>query len=693
MTGISAQRPNSRQPRRHPKIRKSQSQRRNGRVAAPLQRWTSTALTPMLRTLLAPPVLTVLLIAIPALFLTYQYQRPHRIDVGEGNDTFYLRGAFATENGAGTDFRWISDIGEIVIPDAPGNSLWDATLRLSGERPTGLIPPLVEVRADDHVVARFETIQAFQDYSFRFSRSTLPPDELRLTITSATFDPPGEEDNRPLGVALDDVTLTPARDSANEPFIFPVSYAATVLGLLAGVAALLGYLGLSTVPIAAILGLGLGGILLGQYAQPDISAAYFDNLLFVLVVLIVVTLVLRPLVRRLFAAGGVPLGQREEGLLCGLFFFGAACHLAGVFFPGFGAHDIIFQTHRVEDVLRGNALLSTISSEWGYRRTPYPPALYVLLAPLSAFSNAVLRDTALPLRLVPPIFDATSVFLIFYLLRRCRVPDPAPALAAACYTLIPATFQLLWWGFYSNLFGQWATLVALTLAVAHYSDLARPKFFAALTVVLSLALLSHPGTFVLTVTAVPLLALILFFANGRAERRNALAIGAALTLAGAIVFALYYRHFTDLVFTQARELIAGSDTGDAPPEAPGWELAYIRNRLFVFPFAAYFTITCLTALGLLRRAGRERTIGWLITAIVLTSAIFAAVHVGIGVWVRYFVFLAPALAIGLGVGLAWLVSRGRWARGLAALGLAYCAASSLIFWFGVTAAGGRSPYP
>lgn len=691
MAGVPAQHRNSRPPRRRRK--KSNSPRIGSRVTPPLQRWANATLVPILRTLLAPPVLAVLLVALPALFLTYQYQRPHRIDVGEGNDTFYLRGAFATEHGAGTDFRWISDVGEIVIPDAPGNSLWEATLRLSGERAPGLTPPLVEVRADDRVVARFETIQAFKDYTFRFSRGTFPPDELRLTITSATFDPPGEEDNRPLGVALDDVTLTPARDGGNAPFTFPISYAATVLGLLAGVAALLGYLGLGTAPIATLLGLGLGGVLIGQYTQPDISATYFDNLLFVLVVLIAVTLALRPLVRRLFAAGGVPLGQREEGLLCGLFFFGAAFHLAGVFFPGFGAHDIIFQTHRVEDVLRGNALLSTISSEWGYRRTPYPPALYILLAPLSALSNAVLRDTSLPLRLVPPIFDATSVFLIFYLLRRCRVPDPAPILAAACYTLIPATFQLLWWGFYSNLFGQWATLAALTLAVAHYSDLVRPKFFVALTAILSLALLSHPGTFVLTVSAVPLLAFILFFANGRAERRNALAIGAALTLAGAIVFVLYYRHFTDLVLTQARDLVAGTNTGEAPPEAPGWELAYIRNRLFVFPFAAYFAITCLAALSLLRRAGRERTIGWLVAAIVLTSAIFAAVHVGIGVWVRYFVFLAPALAIGLGVGLAWLASRGRWARGLAALGLAYCAASSLIFWFGVTAAGGRSPYP
>ncbi len=664
-------------------------------LPAPFHRWLLANLAPMVRTILAPPVLALLVIALPLVLIAYQYQRPHEIDVGEGNDTFYLRGALATEQGAGTDFRWLSDIGEIVIPDAPGNSTWTATLRLSGERPPGTLPPSVAVRVDGRLVARFDTIEAFKDYSFRFKRDTVPPDELRLTIESPTFDPPGDVDNRLLGIALDAVTLTPERDGAGEPYFFPLTYAATILGLLGGLASILGYLGLSVRPVAAIVATALGGVLIGEVVQPDISATYFGSLLFILVVLIAVTLLLRPLVRRLFAAGGVALNPREEGLLCGIFFFGTACHLAGVFFPGFGAHDIIFQTHRVEDILRGNFLLSTISSEWGYRRTPYPPALYILLAPIAALSNDLIRDTSLPLRLFPPIIDATSVFLIFYLLRRCRVPDPAPILAALCYTLIPATYQLLWWGFYSNLFGQWATLAVLTVAVAHYADLLKPKFFAALVFLLSLALLSHPGTFVLTVVAVPLLAVALFFTAGRdGARRGSYAIVGALGIAGLIVFALYYRHFLGLVSQQARELITGTDTAtDAPTDAPGWEAAYIGNRLFVLPFALYFVVVCATGTSLLFSKGRERVIGWLMTSIVLTTILFAAIHVFVGVWVRYFVFLAPALAIGLGVGIAWLAVRGRWGRTLATIALAYCAATSIVFWFTVTAAGGRSPYP
>ncbi len=125
--------------------------------------------------------------------------------------------------------------------------------------------------------------------------------------------------------------------------------------------------------------------------------------------------------RRLFAAGGVP-SAREERLLLGIFLFGAAIHLAGVFFPGFLAHDIGFQVNRQTEVLRGQLLLSAVSSEWGFRHT-LPPALYVLLAPFAGLSG----DPALVLRLLPPIINASSVFLIAYLLRRVGLPGPAPS--------------------------------------------------------------------------------------------------------------------------------------------------------------------------------------------------------------------------------------------------------------------------
>src|SRR4029079_15321611 len=100
--------------------------------------------------------------------------------------------------------------------------------------------------------------------------------------------------------------------------------------------------------------------------------------------LVAMLLVLRPLVQRLVAAGGVSLTAREEQALLGIVLFGAALHLAGIVFPGFRPHDLGFHANRVEDILHGRFLLSSVVSEWGFRRTPYGPAPYVLLPPGAA---------------------------------------------------------------------------------------------------------------------------------------------------------------------------------------------------------------------------------------------------------------------------------------------------------------------
>jgi len=250
----------------------------------------------------------------------------------------------------------------------------------------------------------------------------------------------------------------------------------------------------------------------------------------------------------------------------------------------------------------------------------------------------------------------------------------------------------------------------VTLAVAHYADLARPRFFAALVVLLCLALLSHPGTFVLTLALVPLLALALAATAGRGgDRRGALALLAALGVACTVVYALYYRHFTGLVGEQIRSWLADTSAVSDAPTDRGWEDDYIRNRLFTLPFAAYFAAAWVAGVALLRRArraepgdegegdapsrGGRRALGWLLIAILTTASLFAAAHVLTGVWVRYFVFTTPALAIGAALVVAWLTLRGRWGKALAYAALAYCTAATFLFWLSVTAGSARSPYP
>jgi hypothetical protein len=654
-----------------------------------LRRWYGSQFEPIGNALGDWAVLLTLLLAALALVALYQFPRTRSVDVGVGNDGFYLEGAYPQEQGAGTQFRWLDGDAEIVVPAAPGNTTWTATLRFGGERPPGIPEPAVDILADGRLVAHFATIEAFRDYTFTFRRDPLPPANLTLTVKAPTFDAPGP-DARKLGIALDSFSLVPHRVGEARPILPPPAYVAAVLLLLIVLVALLADVGAPRTATRGAAAVAALAIVAGHLAVPDITARYAMELLLVGVAIFVAVLILRPLLRRLCAAGGVALSLREERLLLGIFAFGAALHLAGVFYPGFQAHDIGFQMNRLDDVTHGRLLLSTLATEWGYRLAPYPPALYILVAPVALLTHSLM----LPLQLFPPLIDATSALLLFYLLRRCGLREPAPLLAAFFYALVPPTSQLLWWGFFPNLFGQWATLALLTVAVAHYAELPRPKVFAALVACLILALLSHPGTFVLTLAIIPILALGLYLQSRLAgpggDWRPALALLGATALAGVIVYGVYYWHYTDLIVYEVRVWLTGAPGGPTDP-APLNVPSYLWLRLSAFPFALYFVGTWVAAAYLLR-AGRRR-LAWLVLAIMGTATLFAVVHLASGVWVRYFAFTAPALAIGAAVCVAWLWERGRLWRGAAYVALTYATVAGAFFWFSITIGAARAPYP
>ena len=349
-----------------------------------------------------------------------------------------------------------------------------------------------------------------------------------IRFESTTFSPPGGGDDRLLGVQVADVLLTPQR-SGVAPLVPPVLAVATFLALLGGLAGLLARLGVPSRIVAGVIAVAAIGMLIGQATVPDVTAFYLPHLLLIVAVLFVSLLVLRPLFRRICAAGGVALTGRDEQILLGIFVFGAGFHLAGVFFPDFRAHDLIFQANRMRDIMAGRFLLVSLVDQEGVRPTPYSPAVYILLAPLAKLFGS----PELMLRLWMPIIDATSALLVFYLLRRCRVPDPAPLLAAFFTTILAVTSQMLWWGFFSNQFGQWATLLVLTVIIGHWGELGHGRLFALLVPVLALPLLSHPSSFVMLCGLVPLLAVAL--ALGTREWRQGglviLAFGLALLLA------------------------------------------------------------------------------------------------------------------------------------------------------------------
>lgn len=661
-------------------------------VPLPVRRWSEAELAPIARQLTRWPLLLILLVGLLTIVVLAQFPRPlaidlggdrnsvrDRADVGRDDDFLFLRDGFHDPEMLGNvEFRWTTAEARIALPAVSGQAAWTATLHLAGGRPSGVPNPIVEVFIDGRLAMRTEVNPAFADYTFTFKRDPLPPTDATMVIKATTFTPQG--DPRDLGVMIDRFTLAPVAGAG--PYFPPPLYLATIVGLFLLGGALLASVGVPLWPTAGTFAVGFGLLAYGEWRWTAMTARYLPGLLLVAATLFVARLLLLPLVRKFFALGRVPLTPRDERLLFGVFLCGAAIHLAGVFYPPFSPHDLGFQVNRLTEVLNGKFFLSAVSLEWGNRRTPYPPALYYLVAP---FAWAV-NSPALALRLLTPIIDATSAFLVFYLLRRVGAPEPAPLLAALFATLVPASFQLLWWAFYPNLFGQWATLLVITLLVAHYGELRRPWLFGGLVAALSVTLLAHPGTFVLTMVLVPLLALVLPLARVATWRDSAAALG-ALALSFAIVYALYYWYFTDMLIDQVRATVEGTVAFAAER---GWEWNYIRLRLFDFPYALYFSAALVAGVALARA---RNILGWAVLAIIGTTALFATLHVVVGVWVRYFVFASPALAIGLGVALAWALGRGKWWRVGGYAVLAGCAIFSLSTWFAIVVIGVRSVYP
>ncbi len=668
--------------------RRKRRQQRTQLPASPLSRWLGQEFGAVAALPRSRAWWLLLALALVGLVMVYQVPQGHLIDVGRpnGRDGFYLRDFFAKETVAGTTFRWTGEHAQVVLPGAAGNSDWQLTMRIAAPRPPGLAagtpPAALKILADGREIAQFAVAPDFATYTFQLPREAVPAGDLVLDFVSTTFNPPGGGDDRQLGVQVAEIELQPLRSGATV-LVPPILTVAVYLLLLVGLALFLAWL---TVPLRIVLAtvaVTTVAVLTGLALQPGITAFYLFSLAVITVLLFGVLFLLRPAFRRICLAGGVTLTARDEAILLGIVAFGAGYHLAGVFFPDFQAHDLIFQANRMRDILAGRFLLTSLVDQEGVRPTPYSPAVYILLAPLAKVAGG----PELMLRFWMPIIEATSALPIFYLLRRCRVPDPAPVLAAFATTILAVGSQLLWWGFFSNQFGQWATLLVLALVVGHWGEFGNRWLFGLLVLVLALPLLSHPSSFVILCGFVPVLIGCLVL-SGRDWRQGGL-VALAFGLALLLVYLLYYRHFTALAIDYARNL-SGDAAVRTTDDAPGWERNYILLRVFSLPLGLYLLATIAAPFMLWRQ---QRRLAWGLLAVIVTFILFAAVHVLSGLWVRYFVFLTPAEAIGTGVVLGWLWRQPRWGRVVTWALLAIGTLVSLYFWYTITLGGGRSIYP
>ncbi|HET8629776.1 MAG TPA: hypothetical protein VFL91_20345 [Thermomicrobiales bacterium] len=467
-------------------------------MVAPLRRWRAETWAPVARTLTFPPTLVLLLLALPALILAYQF--PHPRDIALGGAGADLRGFYAPEHGGGETFRWSGPEGQVVLPGAAANAEWTATLRLSGARGPGVPPPAFDVLADGRLVGHFQAGAGFQEYTVRFRRPAAASRDLTLSLRAAPFRPAG--DRRLLSLAVARVTLAPSR-AATPLYLPPPFQAAVALVLFVAGAAALGGLGAGRRATAAGVGGGLVATLAGVGLAPEATARALPVAAGVAAALLAFVLVRGG--ARAFLAGRGPAivawcAAHAPLILAGILVAGLALRLA---LAPFGAYR--FDT---DDLGRWTARLATVPLARFYAGPPVdhlPGDLWVMWALGKGYAlvspglDVQARGFLVLLKLVPALADAAIAALLYLLGRRLGGPV-AGLVAAALYAFNPGSV------FLTAVWGQWDALsTALPLAalwlllrgdpewafpVLAYAALIKPQL-AALAPLLALAFVAR----------------------------------------------------------------------------------------------------------------------------------------------------------------------------------------------------------
>jgi len=415
-------------------------------------------------------------------------------------------------------FRWTTERSSIRLPGF-GQRALQATLRLLpvSQEMAERGPKTIELWANGALLAQLP-VRATTGGVYRF---VLPPaagagDQL-IELRSATFTPGG--DARAIGTPVDHLRVESGAGPALPPwrhdltwlgaallfwlalrridftpswvqrFMF-VALALTGLAALldpprfafgSGIALIIAALGWLLVVLLAAepIGLVLAGVALAQPAIVLRIASGGDPLGLVGAVLAGISVALllagwlRPAITSAYAriAAPVPAAAQRWLLLIALVVF--ASHYGGKIYPDSMWGDIGFHFNRYVEVLRGIVLLLSRNRGVDF---PYPPAFYLLLAPLGLTG----LDPHILLQLVGALLDAISPFLVYAIAASIarRAPmrltqsnsalDPPAQLgliAAGIYSLSAATMMTTWWNFSTHIFTQFTALLLITVLV------------------------------------------------------------------------------------------------------------------------------------------------------------------------------------------------------------------------------------
>lgn len=619
--------------------------------------------------------LVVALVTALALMLAYQVRSRVKLDLGDAYDAPFVARFFDGEDDGRQTYRWTREASRIALDAQNTTAPWTLRMRLNGYRPNR--PAHLNVEMNGSAVASIDVSDGWQVYSVQ---GNVAPDawtgDNTVILRADTFVPKNEikdsTDTRKLGVTADWIELTPGRSDAAlgtediwidfgaVPVVPPWATAATWAAACALLYVTARHIGLPKRPVNVFIGLlivviatgfAIGRMWLGYYSLAfstlSVTLAMFAVLL--------VRFLPRIAVYLRFA-----LDARALTVLSTILLASIALKWGGAGYPQFHSSDLLFHAHRLEFVAQGNLFFTSELPDAARRVVPYPPALYIALAPLAIFS----RDYSALLIVFNALADAAAILAIFFAaqvaVRGTRYATRATlfALFAAFLAAFnPVSFWIYSWGNQTNLFAQSAATILFALLLC--LPMTRPRNFLLALFFLLLASVGHLGIF-LSLIAFFAFAIVMRFASGdESARREAFALSALLAAGLTLSWIVYYSEFAGVLFTQTRIFVGDLGAGRAAGRGGiSWTRAGDVARYTFEQLGGVLLLLGLGGIGLARRDFGTR-VRALWGAWMLVGVVFGLITLGAAFSTRYTLWAVPALALSGALALMWLWQRGR----------------------------------
>ncbi len=460
-------------------------------------------------------------------------------------------GFYAVERGPDGPFVWTSRRADVTFAGLDRRSGWTCSVRFRGARPEPLPQPDLQVAVDGVTVAVKTATNSFEEI-----RVPVPARPARaglvFSLTSSTTFVPGPADKRALGVQITELGCGPAGDSvalAPGPALRSSALAAGAFGLSLG---LTGITAGSAVGATVLLAVAQA-VPLASGAAP--YSGYPDKVVWLAAWVALLMLVVLKAIE-----GGNRQALRNTARFAVLFSAGAFyLKVLLLLHPSKAIVDALFHAHRFESVLAGHWYFTQLSTS----ATPFPYAigLYLFAIPWSIFTH----DHVALLRVVVCAVQAVAGGLVYLMIVRNWGDRLVGAIAVALCNLVPITYGILGYSNLTNAFGSavaFVTIAALTawpLQGKHVGQL------AVLTLLATLAFMSHVSTVTLLVPAMVLIAFLYLF-SGAADLRASGRMVLAATVVGLVLsVVLYWGHFGDLYKKQLAGMKSATVAGAVAP--------------------------------------------------------------------------------------------------------------------------------